>query len=137
MGLVKHHRDRCKYAAFIPHIKAVLQANTDASFVVASDETHAVRSLRKVFGSKIIPLGDLSCAGPSRRGVRCLQNSLVEFYTISVVSRSLILSDWSSSSELIRRLTSEAVPHIMGCYPEKAEKLGFLKPLKLTFLKNP
>mmetsp|Transcript_2596 Transcript_2596/g.11110 ORF Transcript_2596/g.11110 Transcript_2596/m.11110 type:complete len:390 (+) Transcript_2596:2024-3193(+) len=121
MGPVKRNRDRCHYNAFIPHIKTALERDQDASFLVASDENKAIIGLQKVFGNKIISLSAKDCTGPSRRGVTCLQNTLVEFFTLSAVSRGLILSDWSSSSELIRRLTAEEVPHVFGCYRDKKE----------------
>lgn len=117
MGSVRQQRERCHYTTFFPHMEKVMLENPHVSFLVASDTEAAIIGLRERFGNKIVSIVDegKECQGISVRGVACLQAALVEFLTISRVSSMLILSDWSSSSELLRRFSPKGTPQMIGC----------------------
>lgn len=125
MGPVKLNRDRCHYKEFIPHLEQAVHNNRNVSFLVASDMPEAINALRKIFGEKVVSFEHENCSGSSRRDSLCLQSTLAEFFLLSRVSSALILSDWSSASELILRLSYPRPPHKHGCSP-KAKNYGFL-----------
>lgn len=122
MGPVEKHRSRCDYRAFIPHLEREVQKDPDVIFLIASDTPRAVSALREQIGDRVVSIKDAldeaSCDGSHRRGVTCSQIALAEFTVLSKAS-SLILSDWSSASELIRRLSTTKPQHESGCLPRK------------------
>ena len=60
----------------------------------------------------------------------CLQIFLAEFLVLSRETSMMILSDWSSASELLVRLSQEKIPHISGCSAEPP--LSFISLLSLV-----
>ena len=118
MGPVQRKRNLCNYREFIPKLKTLSQQSKNVSFLVASDSAEATRALRGTFGEKVlqVEVGEECLARPSR-STECAQAALVEFLALSEVSSSLILSDWSSASELIRRLSAPK-PYYSGCSRE-------------------
>ena len=129
MGPVISERGRCHYKAFIPHMEKVLEKNPRASFLVASDSSCAILSLISKFPGKVFStdLHKLAmCEGRASRGKTCLQMSLSEFWVLGSRVSYLILSDWSSASELILRLGAYKVPYEIGCTPKVRSVFGFL-----------
>ena len=129
MGPVKQQRDKCHVSAFIPVMHAHSKKHPDVNFLVTSDTPEVVPTLRKVFGSKIISFegtGSNLCYGQLRRGRECLQSSLAQFILLARASSTLILSDWSSASELIRRLAPEGTYFESGCFQRLASPKGSL-----------
>jgi len=114
MGPLQQKRSLCHYTNFVPKLESVKGENV--SFLVASDSPEATHALRGIFGVQILTVRDSrdSCLARSIRSSDCAQAALAEFIVLSRVSSSLILSDWSSASELIRRL-SAPTPHTNGC----------------------
>jgi hypothetical protein len=126
MGPVERERSRCHYEAFIPHLEKFLQGNPRVKFFVASDSSLAVYALRQRYPGHVISSDArelAQCEGESRRGTSCLQSCLAEFLVLSKKTSTLILSDWSSASELIIRLSRDKVPHKVGCFAKSA--VGF------------
>ena len=129
MGPVISERARCNYKAFIPHMERVLEKMPQASFFIASDSSCAILSLISKFPGKVLStdLHKLAvCEGSTSRGKNCLQMSLSEFWVLGSSVSYLILSEWSSASELILRLGAYKVPHETGCLPRKRSFFGFL-----------
>lgn len=127
MGPVAKERRRCTYAAFIPHMQRALETNPDAVFFISSDTREATLRLREKFGTRALlgfPAGLNGCDGSTSRTTRCLQNCLAEFFVMSKYSSSLILSSWSSASELILRMNAGKAKHEIGCFPPSSSWLG-------------
>jgi len=121
MGPVISERGRCHYKAFIPHMEKSLEINPNASFLIASDSSCAIVSLHSKFTGKIVStdMNKLAlCEGSITRGKACLQICLAEFLVLGSNVSSLILSEWSSASELILRFNAHEVPHKIGCSPK-------------------
>jgi len=131
MGHVDLERSRCHYAAFVPHIEEAIQKNPRVNFLVASDSPQAIHALRARFSTRIIS-SDLdeqgNCEGEARRGSSCLQISLAEFLVLSKETSALILSDWSSASELIARYNFHKTPKKIGCFDRKVSRFPFSFP---------
>ena len=132
MGPVAKERRRCNYAAFIPHMQRALEEKPDAVFFVSSDTREATLSLREKFGTRVLmgyPVDLDGCDGSMSRSTRCLQKSLSEFFVMSKDSSSLILSSWSSASELILRMSAGKIKHEIGCLPTSSSwfQLGLLQ----------
>jgi len=122
MGPVERERSRCHYEAFVPHLEKILQENPRANFFVASDSSLAVYTLRRRYPANVISsdINELEqCEGESRRGTSCLQSCLAEFIVLSKKTSKLILSEWSSASELIVRLSRDKIPHKLGCFAKR------------------
>ena len=121
MGPVEYERSRCHYKYFVPHLERVLEENSDAIFVVASDSLAAVSALQTHFGSKVVSSGILKtvCKADGMRRVACLQASLAEFIILGTATSLLFLSEWSSASELILRLSGHDIPFQYGCAARK------------------
>jgi len=115
MGPVERERSRCHYTAFIPHLEENIRKNSRTQFFVASDSSEAIHALRQLYPERIISNNAVECEGESKRKTSCLQSSLAEFLVLSRKTSALILSDWSSASELIVRLSRDKVPHEIGC----------------------
>jgi len=117
MGPAKRMRSNCHYTKFVPHLDREIRNDEDVSFLVASDTAEAVSALRQIYGERILKLNGTKelCYGVSRRGLSCLQGALADFIVLSQVSSALILSDWSSASELILRFAGRSIPHRGGC----------------------
>ena len=117
MGPVTTKRRRCHYSSFFDMLDEEFMRNKRAKVLVSSDSEEATTALRLRYGSRVEAFThiDKRCDGAARRSVECLRSTLAAFIVLSRVSSSLILSDWSSASELIRRLASRAVPHLNGC----------------------
>ena len=132
MGPYKHHRSRCHYNEFIPKLTQALKENHETVFLVSTDSHEAVDALRKVFGQRVQTLRGKrpDCSGVLARSASCVQEALAQFLALSQVSSSFILSEWSSSSELIQRLGSPT-PYTFGCAQEKMSRLS---PAHLTWL---
>jgi hypothetical protein len=129
MGAVKSERGRCHYNGFIPHMEKVLEKNPLASFFVASDSSCAISSMISKFPDTVIStdLHKLAmCEGSISRGKNCLQISLSEFWVLGRSVSYLVLSEWSSASELILRLGAHKIPHESGCVPKQRSVFGFL-----------
>ena len=127
MGPVERERSRCHYEAFVPHLEKILQENPSANFFVASDSSLAVYTLRQRYPGKVISsdINELEqCEGESRRGTSCLQSCLAEFIVLSKKTSKLILSEWSSASELIVRLSRDKIPHKLGCFAKRTVNLS-------------
>ena len=122
MGPVKSERGRCHYKYFISHMEKALELNPNASFFVASDSSCAILKLFTAFPGKVYST-DLrklaACEGINSRSKICLQVSLSEFLVLGSRVSYLILSEWSSASELILRLGAHKVPHESGCTPKR------------------
>ena len=129
MGPVISERARCHYKAFIPRMKNVLEKNPSAKFFIASDSSCAIISLTSKFPGKVFST-DLNkllmCEGINARGKTCLQISLSEFMVLGGRVSYLIVSEWSSASELILRLGAHQVPHESGCKPKTRSIFAFL-----------
>ena len=117
MGPVTMKRRRCHYSSFFDILDEEFMRNNKAQVLVSSDSEEATTALRLRYGSRVEAFThiDKRCDGAARRSVECLRSTLAAFIVLSRVSSSLVLSDWSSASELIRRLASRAVPHLNGC----------------------
>ena len=122
MGPVQKERSRCNYRAFIPHLESELYNDPKVLFLLASDTPGAISELQERIGDRIVnirnALDEPSCDGANRRGVTCLQDALAELTILSKAS-SLILSDWSSASELILRLSTTNPLYKSGCHPKE------------------
>lgn len=120
MGPVESYRSRCHYSEFIPRFEEALVANRESVFLVATDSDEAVDALRTKYGRRVLTFqGEpTNCSGILARGRSCVQEALAQFLALSNLSTSLMLSDWSSASELIRRLGSPT-PYITGCAKEE------------------
>lgn len=128
MGPVVAERSRCHYTSFIPHLDEFHKSNPGASFFVASDSACAILSLISRYPGKVIStdLHKLAiCEGSTSRGKTCLQISLSEFLVLGRSASYMILSEWSSASELILRLGAYQVPHKIGCTPKVRSIFGF------------
>jgi len=125
MGDVAYHRGRCHYTAFIPHLLEAVAVDPQVLFLISTDSPDAVVKLREIFGTRITPLevSEELCSGPARRGMKCLQATLANFYVLSRMSSSLLLSDWSSASELIHRLSGEDIQYNSGCVSHQVPSL--------------
>lgn len=129
MGPVISERSRCHFTAFIPHMDEKLRNNPFATFFVASDTSCAIVSLISNFPGKILStdLEQLAfCEGSDSRGKSCLQVCLAELLVLGGNVSSLILSEWSSASELIQRLSAFKIPHVIGCAPKRTIFSGLL-----------
>ena len=117
MGPVKTKRRRCHYSSFFDILDKQFMQNNKAQVLVSSDSEEATTALRLRYGSRVETFThiDNRCDGAARRSVECLRSMMAAFIVLSRVSSLLVLSDWSSASELIRRLASHAVPHLNGC----------------------
>ena len=117
MGPVTTKRRRCHYSSFFDILDEEFMRNNTAQVLVSSDSEEATTALRLRYGSRVKTLThtDNRCDGAARRSVECLRSTLAAFIVLSRVSSSLVLSDWSSASELIQRLASRTVPHLNGC----------------------
>ena len=117
MGPVSTKRRRCHYSSFFDILDEEFMRDNSAKALVSSDSEEATTALRLKYGSRIETFThiDNRCGGVTRRSVECLRSTLAAFIVLSRVSSSLVLSDWSSASELIKRLASRAVPHLNGC----------------------
>jgi len=115
MGPVEQERSRCHYEAFMPHMEQCIRENPKVSFFVASDSSLAVSALRARYPERIISGGLEGCEGELRRRTNCLQSCLAEFLVFSRETSFMILSEWSSASELLIRLSQDTVPHKTGC----------------------
>jgi hypothetical protein len=118
MGQVLKERSRCHYANFVPHIDQAIERKSDSALFVASDSPNALSALRLHYGKRIItsdPEELDGCQHKLKRQSVCLQLCLAEFLFLSTETSSLILSGWSSASELILRLGGQEVPHKSGC----------------------
>lgn len=117
MGPVKIKRRRCHYSSFFDVLDEQFMHNKRAQILVSSDSEEATTALRLRYGSRVKTFThiDYHCGGEARRSVECLRSTLAAFIILSRVSSSLVLSDWSSASELIQRLASPTVPHFNGC----------------------
>jgi len=121
MGPVNQERSRCHYNSFLPRLRRAIDENPMVKFFVASDDSAAISALRTEFHGRVTfndrPEFDL-CEGSARRESVCLQICLAEFFILARETSSLILSEWSSASELILRLGNHETPHITGCIKE-------------------
>lgn len=117
MGPVKTKRRRCHYSSFFDILDEQFTRNNRARVLVSTDSEEATTALRLRYGSRVATFMhvDNRCDGAARRSVECLRSTLAAFIVLSRVSSSLVLSDWSSASELIQRLASHTVPHFNGC----------------------
>ena len=117
MGPVSTKRRRCHYSSFVDILDEEFMRDNSAKALVSSDSEEATTALRLKYGSRIETFThiDNRCGGVTRRSVECLRSTLAAFIVLSRVSSSLVFSDWSSASELIKRLASRAVPHLNGC----------------------
>jgi len=123
MGAVVRERSRCHYKFFLPHLDAALARQPQTVFFVASDSYEAIIALRADYGSRIISnTADAfkQCEGISRRGQICLQISLAELLFLGTQTSELIVSDWSSASELVIRVSANQIPHESGCAKESS-----------------
>ena len=123
MGPVIRERGKCHYKAFLPHIEEFIRRNPGVQFFVASDSVQAIRALRTRYRDRIISNDVESlerCESHLRRTRSCLQLSLAEFLVVGKESSFLILSAWSSASELIVRFGRNRVPHKYGCSNERS-----------------
>jgi hypothetical protein len=127
MGPVKEERRRCYYDAFIPHLQKAINENPRTKFFVTSDNSAAVSALRSMFQERVLSndRAELEkCEATARRESFCLQICLAEFFILGKETSSLILSEWSSASELILRLGNHGVPHTTGCAEKKVPWFG-------------
>ena len=127
MGEVIRERSRCHYKFFIPHMKAVLLEQPETVFFLASDSYEAILALRNEFGSRLFTntvRAFKQCEGKPRRQKICLQISLAELLFLGTHSSELIVSDWSSASELVLRVSGRQVPHKSGCVPKQDTWFG-------------
>ena len=117
MGPVARNRKRCHYSSFFVHLDREITRDRGAYILFSSDTNEALAATREKYGARVLSVSDAarSCRERTRRNAECLRASLVEFIVMSRVSATLILSDWSSASELIRRLADDDVPSYSGC----------------------
>ena len=117
MGPVTRNRKRCHYSSFFVHLDREIMRDRGAHILLSSYTNEALAATRKKYGARVLSVSDRSCRERTRRNAECLRASLVEFIVMSRASATLILSDWSSASELIRRLADDDVPSYSGCKP--------------------
>ena len=120
---VVEHRKNCHFSFFIPLMLQELEKDPKITFRVASDMSNAVTVLSQVFPGRI-KLSDTvhrnRCDTIVARNTECLRIALVEFIMLSKSSK-LILSVWSSATELILRLAAPGTPYIYGCRSEQGD----------------
>lgn len=107
------HRARCHWSAFVPLIRHV-----GGSLVLSSDVEWAVENVRRVTSSPVrgLPL-PRGCYSHARRWQHCVQHALAHILVLSRAS-TLLLSEWSSYSELIHWLAPRRALAINGCHPQ-------------------
>ena len=127
MGPVASLRSRCHFDYFIPHMQAALQRRPGAVFFISSDSYEAIRGLRARFGDRVLSNTFQAyevCNGKFRRWTTCVQTFLAELLFLGTKSSELIISDWSSASELAVRFSAWQTSFTSGCQERKVSWFG-------------
>lgn len=112
------HRRGCHVDYFITRMQVMLQENSEYVFFAAVDSPEARIKLKKAFGHKVrFVMGynlERYCEQDKKRQSFCLKAAMVEFKLLAHTSK-LLLSEWSSASELVRMLARSDVETSCGC----------------------
>jgi len=118
MGPVVRQRSRCHYEFFVPHMDAALRKHPHAVFFISSDSYEAISAMRAIYGDRVISNtvdAFEQCDGKFRRWETCVQICLAELLFLGTKTSELIISDWSSASELVVRFSARKTLHKSGC----------------------
>jgi len=112
------HRRGCHVDYFITRMQVMLQENSEYVFFAAVDSPEARIKLKKAFGHKVrFVMGynlERYCEQDKKRQSFCLKAAMVEFKLLAHTSK-LLLSEWSSASELVRMLARSDIETSCGC----------------------
>ena len=113
---VQEFRRKCHASNFIPHVRQRLDKYPNSKILLISDSPEAFSSLSATFKDtvQLVYSDSETCRDEKRRSENCLQRALVEFHVLSK-TKELILSEWSSASELISYLANPTTPKSTGC----------------------
>ena len=113
------HRRGCHVNHFVTRMQAMLRENPKYVFFVSVDSSEARTVLKKAaFSNRVRFVMDLDielrCQNEHFRQLFCLQVAMVEFKLLAQTSK-LLLSEWSSASELVRMLAGSGTETFCGC----------------------
>ena len=118
------HRRRCHWTSFVPSVRYMLKDLSmprpeRPTILVSADDEAAVSSLASALGDGVDVRAlavSAECYGAARRQERCIQLAYAHMLALAHPSR-LILSTWSSYSEIVQLLAPRTAFVIDGCTP--------------------
>jgi len=129
MQEARPYREACHYAYFLPIMHEWQQAEPRVRFYLASDSAEAYERVSAAFRPGVVqalpPMVRERCVGPAtkgatsgnnsgRRGVICQQAALADLISLAA-SKKLLLSHWSSWSDVLLAMVPRDTPHRSGC----------------------